>query len=138
MDFLDVNIKVPVAWFYLSAIFIFAAAIATFGVDTFVRGWLREGLIKNRVIIIFADIFAVLQCIVVGAIVGIVVWNPILTGAFGLLGSLGYKLFMKIIRAYLGKQGISLDTQIIKNPNSFKEKDSNVNDNTLDLPDLKF
>lgn len=106
MDLTDISIKVPVDWYYLSLMFIFAAAIATFGIDAFARGWIKEGLIKNKKIIVFADIFAVTQCVVVGAIVGIVVWNPIITGAFGLLGALGYKLFMRILRNYLKKKDL--------------------------------
>ena len=137
MDLTDISIKVPVDWYYLMGMFIFAAAIATFGIDAFARGWIKEGLIKNKKIIVFADIFAVTQCLVVGGIVGIVVWNPIITSAISLLGALGYKFFMKILRAYLRKKGISLSnggTVICKDPPPCEEEDDDENkDNTLDL-----
>jgi len=114
MGLTDISIKVPVDWYYLSLIFIFSAAIATFGIDAFARGWIREGLIKNKKIIIAADLFAVTQCLVVGGIVGIVVWNPIITGAFSLLGALGYKLFMKILQNYLKKRKLLKDQNSIE------------------------
>jgi hypothetical protein len=100
-----ITVPFDVVWWHIALMVICGGAITVWGLHGMTREWLACE--ENRVIIIMMDIAALVVCIVAGTLVGWRVWDPVMCGVLGLLGGIGYKLFMKLINKFLKKRGLN-------------------------------